>query len=48
MTDIRRTSTMVQGIEKMKGTGSIEQLRPIRIGRAGVQVAVMDTLNNFP
>ncbi len=52
---IRLHSSMVRGsrvraveIEKMRGTDFDEQMRPIRIGKGGVQVADKDTLINFP
>ncbi len=52
---IRLHSSMVRGsrvraveIEKMRGTDFDEQLRPLRIGKGGVQVAERDTLISFP
>jgi KaiC/GvpD/RAD55 family RecA-like ATPase len=52
---IRLHSSVVRGnrvraveIEKMRGTDFDEQMRPLRIGRGGIQVADRDTLIDFP
>jgi KaiC/GvpD/RAD55 family RecA-like ATPase len=52
---IRLHSSVVRGsrvraieVEKMRGTEFDEQMRPLRIGKGGIQVAEKDTLITFP